>query len=198
MSIFSRLGHPSSKSNTVAEATKRARTSVIPHDVSGSRSPADLGMEITLPGATGGLGGGAGHPSAPNPYSLPNTPPPGFGDPSMGVEYGAIPNNGDMMRQIDAMMDPSTQAPPGPGAGPGYYGPDPMSGNNVMIPNMSDVNTANSMALSTGQMGHSVYEPGPTPPPGPGPGYYGQTPMSGSNRDRLPVQLVPTHRQWQY
>ena len=46
--------------------------------------------------------------------SFPNTPPPGFGDASGGREYGAIPNRGAMMREIDAMMAPSmpfTQAP---------------------------------------------------------------------------------------
>ena len=122
------LGHPSNKSNTVAEATKRARTSVIPHDVSGSRSaiieiiprggfnfpetPPDVSSMINLPHyPAGGLGGGAGHPSAPNPFAMPNTPPPGFGDPSAGTEYGAIPNRGAMMREIDAMMAGQGQDP---------------------------------------------------------------------------------------
>ena len=42
--------------------------------------------------------------------SYPNTPPPGIGDVGGGREYGAIPNRGAMMREIDNMM-PFTQAP---------------------------------------------------------------------------------------
>jgi len=120
-----------------------------------------------------------------------------MGDPSAGVEYGGIPNRGAMMREIDAMMAPQSgfsayNNPPasaginpyGMAQEPQNYGPPGQMGHSIYDPygsggHLEGVPTVPDYYGVPGQMAHSVYEPEPVP--GPGPGYYGQTPMSGSN-----------------
>ena len=183
-----------SGSRNVAEALKRARMSINPHAGFYDFSPTQYLPDEDMYGATDVVEQRL--PSGPN-YG-----PPGFGDPSIGTEYGAIPNRGRMMREIDQMIqgmprqggigggakapwDTSgtpankyspdgyggtrgfgsgvTDPVPPPGAGPGYYGPAPLSGNNQWIPN-------NPLAPASTYGGL----------PGAGPSIYGGTPNQGS------------------
>ena len=102
-------------SRTVAQAVSRARTSVNPHAGFFDFSPIQYLADADMYGANDVVEERL--PSGPN-YG-----PPGFGDPSSGTEYGAIPNRGRMRREIDVMMG----ARPSGGLGGGAQHPSAAS-----------------------------------------------------------------------